>query len=113
MRKESKYAPKLRELGFKPFTELHTPEEILEVDAATEIVFGTPVAYRLPRAHRRRLVAMGVLPAFNFIDNGTYATDETGYDWWANSHIDLTPFGFADNLAKLKEQARKKKNSLN
>jgi hypothetical protein len=94
---QDKYKEILNELGFKPIEDLHSKEDIDEVDADAEKIFGVPLPKKLSRAQRRRLVAAGVLPSYAHIAGQTQAFDTTGQEWWANSLVDLKPFGFSFN----------------
>jgi hypothetical protein len=112
--KQTVHARVLRELGFKPYNELLSPEDMAEIDADIEAIAGT-LPSKLPRAQRRQLVAKKVLPGFlHVVDRGspfTFVADELGNEWHADSIIDLEPFGFHNGLEgiKVREVVRKKR----
>jgi predicted Ser/Thr protein kinase len=99
--KESKYARQLRDLGFKPYTEILSKKDNRDVDKAMERIFGADLA-KLTRKDRRRLVSLKELPSFLRHPEGTtWVMDELGVEWGADCHVDLTPFGFYDNAKEL------------
>jgi len=112
MAKASRHEKTLRDLGFKPIEELHTQEDITEVEKAVELLMGLPVPSKLSRAQRRQLVAKGVLPAFCRTKGSTQAFDELGGEWWALAEVDLKPFGFCDNKEELATAAKKRRAAM-
>jgi hypothetical protein len=80
MAKESKHAPRLRELGFK-----HMPRKI--------------VAKTRKKLGRKDEDYIGLQPTFTFIESVTYVTDEMGQSWYASGRHDLTSLGFRDNVS--------------
>ncbi|HVU79895.1 MAG TPA: hypothetical protein VHD37_00865 [Candidatus Paceibacterota bacterium] len=98
---ESKYARQLRDLGFRPYTEILSGKDIREGDEAVERIFGAGLA-KLTRKDRRRLISLKELPSFLRHPEGiTWVMDELGVEWGADQHVDLTPFGFYDNAQEL------------
>lgn len=93
--KVSKYTQTLRELGFKRFDELLSAEDSKNVENAIEKSFGFAPS-KFTRAERRKLVAQGVWPYFGYVEDCTYAMDETGTDWKAEGQVDLSSFGFSN-----------------
>jgi hypothetical protein len=94
--KESRYAAKLRELGFVPSTEGLTPEEARQTDQTFEEKVGKPA--RIPRAQRREYTAKKLIPGFVFGEDFTAVLDELGFNWNAKGHIDLTHLGFHNGI---------------
>lgn len=95
MPKESKYAAKLRELGFKPYRELLDSADFAETEAFRQWGMSI-VSQGLNRAQRRKLRALKADPTFFIMDGYTYVTDETGIDWGVQKEIDLVPHGFTN-----------------
>ncbi len=97
--KESRLASRLRELGFRPVEEIDHPDvmtaEEREENAREEAEF----IKRLPRKKRRAIESMRAGPRFLYSDGWTFAHDETGKEWALQKKINLTPFGFSDEMA--------------
>jgi len=107
MPKESKYAAKLRGLGFKLYSELMSSDDMRDIDQTFQKAVGF-LPHQLSRAERRRLEALKILPGFFVINDGstifTYAMDERGIDWHADGAVDLAPFGFhSGSMERLKQ----------
>jgi len=95
VKRESKYAKKLHELGFKKTDDENYREGFLRFVA---LQLG-----RAPNRHeRRRALRIAGKPSFTrepeLIPPITRATDEVGQTWEADGHIDLSPLGFIDNV---------------
>jgi hypothetical protein len=105
--KESKHADKLRELGFKLYSELMSKEDMADIDQHFQKQVGF-LPHQLSWAQRRRLQRQNILPGFFIINDGatvyTYAMDEYGLDWHADGSVDLAPFGFHSGSAELLKQ---------
>lgn len=92
-KRESRYAGKLRELGFR-----NTGENTIASDIAmAETIYGK----KFNRRDRRRAASEILKPSFTretLLDPPvTRANDERGFLWEAPGFIDLTPLGFVDN----------------
>jgi hypothetical protein len=101
MPKESKYAAKLRELGFILQDEMLSPEEVHQADALFKKETGRST--KMPRAKRREYLAKKLIPGFlcfRDMDNQerTYALDELGNTWIAKGSINLTFLDFHDGV---------------
>jgi len=98
MAKESKYAEKLRELGFRKTGE----NDLRRCTRELEAKFGRP----LSRQERRKIKRELSTPSFTrepFMQLPiTQVTDELGDCWVADGHIDLTHLGFLDHLTLIK-----------
>lgn len=90
MKKESKHAARLRELGFE-----HVSRKIVR-------------RVRRSLGHNNRQY-VGLQPTFSQNDLITYATDETGQAWFAAGRHDLTSLGFRDNEKWFTETAEGRK----
>ena len=114
--KQSRYAAKLRELGFKPYSEILSEASMRETDDEFEKAIGF-LPSKLSRATRRRLEALNILPGFCIVGEGnvayTYAMDELGVDWQADGVVDLAPFGFNDKVKNLENIASARRSKLN
>lgn len=100
--KVSKHAALLRSLGFKPYAELMSKEDMDEVDQAVVAVGEGPLVKDLPEEQLRYLVAIGELPSFHEIADSedgdcTFVMDEFGIDWSGPPGINLSAHGFKDN----------------
>ena len=115
--KESRFAAKLRELGFRPYNEILSPADMEETDREFEKAVGY-LPSKLSRTIRRQLEAQKVLPGFCMVRDPrgayTYAMDELGNDWQAEGIVDLAPFGFNTKIKKFEDiaAARVRKNKL-
>lgn len=114
--KESRHAARLRQLGFKPYSELLSAQDMQDVDNAAVQAFGVNPS-KLSRRERRKLEAQKILPGFCVVnDEGyiyTYAMDEMGIDWHAEGTVDLAPWGFYNNIEGYFDIAKKRKRLLN
>jgi hypothetical protein len=92
-KKESRYAAKLRELGFRNTGENTVADDIARAEKLFRRKFN--------RQERRRAVSRVLKPSFTretLLDPPiTRANDEFGFLWEAPGFIDLTPLGFVDN----------------
>lgn len=95
-KRESKYAAKLRELGFKQTGENWLPTFMRSL----EQILKRPLT-RNERRRAQKIVARQ--PSFTRepeIDPPvTRVQDELGWQWEAEGHIDLAPLGLIDNVA--------------
>lgn len=94
MKRESRWAAKLRELGFRKTGENDHASLIprLEQRAGRKL---TRVERRIVNKEKRR-------PCFTRESQGipvTQVTDECGWRWIAHGHIDLSHWGFVDQVA--------------
>ncbi len=110
--KGSKYAAKLRELGFRPFTEIMSQKERSAAESIGENLLGFNLS-KVTRQERRRMAALKLLPAFCPTDTGTYAVDETGIEWGSDEEIDLAAFGFSNLAEGIKKQVHSTQGKLN
>src|SRR4029079_8914686 len=90
--KESKFAARLRELGFVQEEELHTPSEITQTER--EFKKATGKAMQIPRAKRREYLAKKIIPAFRHVDGMTLVMDEFCVVWRAQGYVDMSSFNF-------------------
>ncbi|HEY5383188.1 MAG TPA: hypothetical protein VIJ88_01395 [Candidatus Paceibacterota bacterium] len=58
------------------------------------------------RAERRKLIALKELPNFSRCGTYTVAVDEHCNEWEAPGEVDLSPFGFSDNVEWAKKSRR-------
>ena len=105
--KESRHTAKLRELGFVPTSETLTSEDQRAIAAMIERALGKSTdSGNLPTEQAQRFTARGLLPAFASVGGDTLAMDDMGIEWMASGSIDLSSFGFSDNIAWYREKAR-------
>lgn len=107
--KVSKYAAKLRELGFRPSTEILSPSDNADIEDSVDAIFGEG-STKIPRRERRRLIKDKQLPCFSRSEGKTWAMDETCVDWIAETEVDLVPLGFTDNVAFFQNVRKSKMN---
>lgn len=96
---ESKYAPKLRELGFTPIEK--------EVSLAVRAEWPR----KLSRQERRKLERMRYRPWFTMTLINTLATDDTGQSWVGPANSNLSALGFDDNTEDYKKALLKLRGS--
>ena len=100
--KESKYAAKLLELGFKPSGEVMTKAQLIESERESKKAH-TDLSEQMgfSRQQRRRFERMKLEPHFIYMEGWTCATDETGLDWIATKRVDLAPLGFKNTVKEI------------
>lgn len=89
---KSRYAKKLRQLGFRP------------IDKKLSLEVRAVVPKKLSRNERRQLEKKRYRPWFTNADIVTFATDETGQTWQGPPNTDLSHMGFDDRSSALSGQ---------
>ena len=98
--RESKYANKLRELGFRKTPANYFEECLRDLQLSLQRPLTRPERRRIAKEMRKPSFTMETIlePPI------TRASDEYGFVWEADGHIDLKPLGFIDGAQWLEKR---------